>query len=380
MTMLNNNFGGNPSTPSWMKNTQGGFLGAVGKNPSTPSWMKNTQGGFLGAVGGTPSMFAPKTTASTWGSASTNTTPFNAAGPGITQTEVNALIKQQLADSINKGQISEAIGTMNILLQENDLGALAARANDMLYQGKSYKEVYASIINTQEYADRFPGMSELRKKGIAITEAKYNEQMNTYSNVFKRAGLDNYADFKANKNTYANFLINDVSPDELKTRVNTATSFVNNADQTATKMFQDYYGISKKDLVAYYLDPSKAVEQLQSKAEAAKIGAVGAGSGLDIGSQYAESLASRAASSASTGINTAVVGSAISYAGGIKEEAAKLANIEGTDITGKTLIESKLGNDSASKIVEGLTSREAARFSGKGAGLNVLGVNMSGSY
>jgi hypothetical protein len=308
------------------------------------------------------------------------TNPYSAVGQGLSLTEVNKLVQQSIADALRKGQASESIALMNQFLQYNDLGGVASRAADMFYQGKSYAEVYTTITGTQEYNDRFPGLAQLRKKGIAIDEAKYNEQMNTYENIFKRAGLDNYADFKSNKNTYANFLINDISPDELKARVNTATSFVNNADSTITEMFQKYYGINKKDLVAYYLDPETSITQLQRKTEAAQLGTSAANVGLDVGSAYAESLSARAGDARSTGINVANITSAITAAGAAKEEYAKLAGISGDALTTKDLIESKLNDVNAAKKVSGLASQERARFSGKSAGTAVTGSNLSGSF
>lgn len=311
---------------------------------------------------------------------STTSNPYSAVGNGLTLSEVNKLVQQGIADALKKGQISEAIGTMNMFLQANDLGGVASKAVDMLYQGKSYNEVYASIINTQEYNDRFPGMAQLRKKGIAMTEAQYNTQMNQYENIFKRAGLDSYANFKDNKNSYANFLTNDISPDELKTRVNTATTFVNNADPTSTEMFQKYYGINKKDLVAYYLDPEMSINKLQRKTEAVTIGTEAANVGIDVGANYAETLAGRTEQGSSTGINLATVNSALGKAATSKEELAKLSTISGQDLTTQTLVEANLGNVSAEKQVQGLASQERARFSGKSAGAGMTGQNVSGSY
>lgn len=308
------------------------------------------------------------------------TNPYSAVNNGLTLSDVNKLVKQGIEDSIRKGQINESIALMNQLLEANDLGGIAGRVADMFYQGKSYNEVYLSITKTPEYNDRFPGLNQLRQKGLAITEGAYNEQMNSYSKIFKSAGLDSYADFKSNKNTYANFLINDISPEELKARVNTATSFVNSADSTITDTFQKYYGVSKKDLVAYYLDPDLALNNLQRKTEAAQLGTVAANVGMDLGVNYAESLSARAENASVTGQNIANTASAISSAGAVKEEVSKLAGISGGTITGKELIESRLGDINAQKKVQGLASQERARFSGKSAGTGIIGQNVSGSY
>lgn len=310
----------------------------------------------------------------------TKTNPYSAVGKGLSLSEVNKLVQQGIADALKKGATNESIALMNSFLEANDLGGIAGKAADMLYQGKSYNEVYLGIVNTQEYNDRYPGMAELRKKGLGMTEAQYNSQMNSYSTVFKQAGLDSYADFKSNKNTYANFLTNSISPDELKSRVNTATSFVNNNDPTITDTFQKYYGVSKKDLVAYYLDPEMALTNLQRKTEAAQLGTAAANVGLDVGVNYAENLASQAGNATVTGMNIANIGSAISKAGSVKEEVGKLAAISGGTVTGAELIQSGLGDINAEKKVKGLASQERARFAGKSAGTGIISENVSGSY
>lgn len=308
------------------------------------------------------------------------TNPYSAVGQGLSMSEVNKLVQQGISDALKKGQVNESIALMNQFLEANDLGGVAGRVADMLYQGKSYTEVYLNVVKSQEYNDRFPGLNQLRKKGLAITEAQYNEQMNSYSKIFKDAGLSNYADFKNNKNTYANFLVNDVSPEELKARVNTATSFVNNADPTITDTFKRYYGINKKDLVAYYLDPEMSLQNLQRKTEATQLGTAAANIGMDLGVNYAESLSARAENASVTGMNIANIGSAISGAGAVKEEVSKLASISGGTVTGRELIESKLGDINAAKKVQGLASQERARFAGKSAGVGIIGQNVSGSY
>ena len=92
---------------------------------------------------------------------------------------------------------------------------------------------------------------------------------------------------------FEKFIAGDVSPVELEDRIQTAQNRVLNAPPQVREALTRFYGgeISNGDVLAFMLDPDRALPQIQRKVTAAEIGAGAALAGLGATRTRAEELA-----------------------------------------------------------------------------------------
>lgn len=303
-----------------------------------------------------------QSTGTAWGSKPADTTKFDPTS-GVDW-------QKKYYDDLKTEGYRSAAATLRSAFEAYGLGGLSSTITGYIMDGKPASEVSILLRQTPQYKERFPAMDTLAKNGRAITEGEYIGLETNYNKILSGAGLNGY--FKS-PNDYAQYIAKDISPEEFASRVNTATTFVNNSNPNAVEMFKNYYGINKEDLLRYYLDPEKAAPELLKKASIATVGGAAAAAGLDIGESYARNITDAGAAKNAP--------EAFAKVAQTKEELAKLAAIEGGNVTTGELVGSALSMDvNATKKVQGLASQERARFAGKSAGTAVTGSNVSGSY
>lgn len=167
-----------------------------------------------------------------------------------------------------------------------DLTNLVAFAKGEIVSGNSQTQVLLDLQQTPEFQARFPAISQLSKQGVAITPAEYIATEQSYAQLEQAAGLP------ANYASYDQLIGSQVSPSEYADRINKGYLAVETAPPETIKAMNDYYGVSKGDLAAYFLDPTKGAPLLLQKAQAAQIGGASATSGFgDIGRDQAMRLA-----------------------------------------------------------------------------------------
>lgn len=128
------------------------------------------------------------------------------------------------------------------------------------------------IEKTTSFQARFPGYSARQKNGYsAISLGDYINLENEYHRIMQSAGMPK--SFYDSPQDYGSWIANDVSPDEINTRVAAATSIAQRVDPTMRTILAQAYGIGTGDLAAYALDPAKAgpiLNDQKSREEAAK--------------------------------------------------------------------------------------------------------------
>jgi hypothetical protein len=70
-----------------------------------------------------------------------------------------------------------------------------------------------------------------------------------------------------------NFLINDISPDEILSRVTQGYQAVRNADPTVINELKTLYNLDDGSIAAFFVDPAKAQDNILRAARAAEVGA-----------------------------------------------------------------------------------------------------------
>jgi hypothetical protein len=175
------------------------------------------------------------------------------------------------------------------------------------------------------------------------------------------------------------FIANDVSAAELEDRVLTAQSRVMNANPEVLASLKQFYpGIANGDILAYTLDPEKALTDIKRKVTAAEIGGGAMQAGLGITGTRAEELGAAGVTKerAQQGFGT--------IAGGL-QRGSQLASIYGEDPYTQTTAEKEVfglsGQTEAEKQRKKLTSLEKATFSGQsGLSSGALVRDRAGAY
>jgi hypothetical protein len=179
------------------------------------------------------------------------------------------------------------IETLKTQYEQAGLGALGDRIIEFVQQGFDPETIDFKIRETPEFKLRFPANEARKKAGLPVLSLdEYIAAENAYQSVFRQAGFAK--GFYDTKDDFTKFIENDISPSELKQRVDIASLSVDNADPYFVDSLQRLYGIPKADMVAYALDPERALPFINRQVQAAQFGGEAARQGLSIDRSMAE--------------------------------------------------------------------------------------------
>lgn len=118
------------------------------------------------------------------------------------------------------------------------------------------------------YVKRFSGNAARAKLGLApLSDKEYLANEAAYRKIFRSYGLNKFA----NPESYARFIGQDISPDEIGSRVSLVYDRIQNAPKEVTQALEQF-SLTKGDLMAYMLDPENQLPELQKKVRLAEIG------------------------------------------------------------------------------------------------------------
>jgi hypothetical protein len=175
-------------------------------------------------------------------------------------------------DKLLEGDNRDAFMALKSLFNGFGLGSLAGRIYDYVKQGYGADTISLLLQDTPEYKKRFAANDARAKAGLPVlSPADYLSTESSYRQILSSAGLpkgfyDNAADFQ-------NWIAGDVSPTEIKDRVDMAVAATGQANPQYKNALFQMYGINERDLTAYFLDTKKAEPILKKQAAAAAIGA-----------------------------------------------------------------------------------------------------------
>ena len=247
------------------------------------------------------------------------------------------------------------------------LGALVTPLRGLITSGASPSEFTIRLRETDAYRKRFAANADRIKKGLAaISEAEYLGLEDQYQNIMRNYGLP--AEYYTRgdmgiQEGFNKFIANDVSAAELEDRVLTAQSRVMNANPEVLASLKQFYpGITNGDILAYTLDPSKALTDIKRKVTAAEIGGAATQAGLQTGMTRAEELGA-------AGITKAQAQQGFGTIAGGLQRGSQLASIYGEDPYTQTTAEKEVfglaGQTEAGKQRKKLTGLEKTTFSGQ---------------
>ena len=187
----------------------------------------------------------------------------------------------------------------DLLLQQFSqygLGGLVEPLRALIESGTNPAEFTIRLRETDAYKKRFAANAQRINKGLrALSEAEYITLEDQYQDVMRRYGLPQsfYARGDMGRQEgFEKFIGGDVSPVELEDRIQTAQNRVTNAPSQVRDALSQFYGaeLGNGDILAYVLDPEKALPDIKRKVTAAEIGAGAMQAGLRTGVARAEEL------------------------------------------------------------------------------------------
>ena len=288
-------------------------------------------------------------------------------------TDLNAY-NAYLADLKQQEKTKAGQSAYNLLFEQFNqygMGGLVEPLKQFIQQGLSSSEFTLRLRDTDAYKKRFAANASRIAKGLsALNEAEYIGLEDQYQNIMREYGLpaSYYARGEMGRQEgFEKFLANDVSAAELEDRVMTAQSRVINANPEVLASLKQFYpGISDGDILAYTLDPEKALTDIKRKVTAAEIGGAAMQAGLKTGVARAEELTAAGITKqqAQQGFQTVAE---VAPRGGQLAEIYKQSPY--TQTTAEAEVFGLAGSTEAAKQRKKLTSLETAAFGGSaGAG------------
>jgi len=255
--------------------------------------------------------------------------------------------------------------------QQYGMGALVEPLKQFIQQGLSSSEFTLRLRDTDAYKKRFAANASRIAKGLsALNEAEYIGLEDQYQNIMRQYGLPASYYTRGDmgrQEGFEKFLANDVSAAELEDRVLTAQSRVLNANPEVLASLKQFYpGIGDGDILAYTLDPEKALTDIKRKVTAAEIGGAAMQAGLKTGMTRAEELAAAGITKqqAQTGFQTVAE---VAPRGGMLADIYKQSPY--TQNTAEAEVFGIAGSAEAARQRKKLTQLETAAFQGSaGAG------------
>lgn len=180
------------------------------------------------------------------------------------------------------GESRDAYAALKAMFNNYGLGSLAGKIYEYAKQGYGADVISMLLQDTKEYRERFSANEDRIKKGLPVlSPAEYLSTEQAYRQVMQDSGLpkgfyDNPADFR-------NWIAGDVSPTEIKGRVDLAVANTLQANNATVQALKGLYGVDQNMITAYFLDQKRALPLLQKQAQAAQFGgeALRRGLGLD---------------------------------------------------------------------------------------------------
>jgi hypothetical protein len=247
-------------------------------------------------------------------------------------------------------------------------------------------QIKTAINTSQAYKTRFKGNEVVRQRMAngqgrpgdqLLSPAEYIALENTYRTIFADAEMP--AGYYDNVDDFANLIGNGVSAAELKSRVDTAGSALREADTSTLNTLQQYYNLSQGDLVAYLLDPTRAMpilegrqtqgqyglnsrEELQRQYAVAQVGGAAARQGMEAGQALSEEIVQQGKGQYAE--------QAFSQAGAENENVKRLGSLYGEPLDFKDMVKETLsltGGVESGKKRRKFASKERAAFGGQSA-------------
>jgi hypothetical protein len=308
---------------------------------------------------------------------------------GAAAAAAAALAAKQAADLAAEEKRRAGQSAYALLFAEFErygLGALVEPLKGFITEGLSSAEFTLRLRDTDAYKKRFAANAQRIARGLtALSEAEYIGLEDQYQGIMRNYGLpESY--YKrgdmGRQEGFEKFIAGDVSATELEDRIQTAQNRVINANPEVGRALREFYpDITNGDILAYALDPDKALTNIKRKVTAAEIGGAAMGQGLATGLSRAEELAR-------FGVTGAQAREGFQAVAGVLPRASTLGNIyakqglgEYTQATAEQEVFGLTGSAEAERKRRKLSELEQAQFAGSsGAAQGALARERAGQF
>lgn len=221
--------------------------------------------------------------------------------------------------------------------------------------------IYTELRKTEPYRQRFAGNFERQAQGkVVLSEAEYLYQEKMYSETLASYGASDLG----SRENYARFIANDVSPNELNQRFNTAYTRVQNAVQSGDKPLVDelkrmYPGVTDAELAKSLLLGTEGSQYLKNRINVAEVRAAQTEAGIQ-SALGAEFLASQGVGRAEA---RAGLAKTAAMQTGIAEQARRFGEQDVQSLQQELERENILGQQSVKS--KRLASQARAEFAGQ---------------
>ena len=287
-----------------------------------------------------------------------------------------AQIAAEAAAAERQGQRQSAYDLLYSQFKAYGLESLVEPLKGLITTGVSPAEFTIKLRDTDAYKKRFAANAARVQKGLrALDEAEYIALEDQYQNVMRNYGLPSSYYEKGEMGVqpgFTNLIAGNVSAAELESRVQQAVDVVEKGPKEYVDAIKQFYpDISRGDLLAYVLDPEKALTKIQARIGAAKIGGEYLRGGLATDVTRAEELQRQ-------GVTAEAARQGVQAVQALAPRGGMLADIYQTGPYGQAQVEEEVyglaGATEAKKLREKLTGLEKAAFSGSaGAAQGALG-------
>lgn len=187
-----------------------------------------------------------------------------------------------------------AVDELKAILTYYGLGTLAdvlsARITDDPTLVDNPTVLLSSVRDTTEYKTRFKGNEKRRAAGLPeLSPADYVGLENSFRDTLRANSLPK--GFYDTQDDFANFIGQDISPNELNARVSQGYNAVMQAEPGTKAELKQLYGLSDGDIAAFFIDPTRFNQSdAIKKAQAAQVASEArrqAGIGLTAGTAEA---------------------------------------------------------------------------------------------
>lgn len=361
------------ATQNWSANMDSGVvnnaLGAPGLNVDIYG---NTMFGSDTAESGTP---VPPNSTAVGGSVGKKivNTFTNAQGQQIGVFEDGSTVVIGQAEN----KIAERKSAFDLLKEEftrYGLQDLVGDTQALAVEGVSPSEFTLRLRQTPTYQARFGANTDRTKAGLrALSEAEYVTLEDQYQRLMRQYGLPEsfYKTGTAGRQPeLEKFIAGDVSPAELEDRIQLGVNRVQNASPEVLSTLEQFYpGVNKSNLLAYMLDPKKALPDIQRQVQAAEIGGAATSAGIGYTGSTPEAMRARAEQLAAFGVTQDQARTGYQQIAGGLERGSQLSSIYGQTPYTQTIAEQEVFNTGgaaeARRKRQKISGLEQATFGGK---------------
>ena len=251
---------------------------------------------------------------------------------------------------------------------------IAKEVRKMILDGVTdFQQIELGLRDTKAWKERFAGNESRLKNGLnALSVSEYLSTEKSYADIMHQAGLP--MGFYDDPHDFADFIGKSVSPAELSTRVQMGIDLKNREDPAVIAELQRR-GLSQGDIIAGFLDPTKALPLLQKKYQSTLIGAAAQRAGVSSSTDFSNHLAE-------IGVTEQQAASGFGTVAEITTPLKELADVYGEEYSQADAQAEVFDNSAdAARKRKKLSGQEESAFSGSsGTNQQSLTRNSAGSY